>query len=166
MGRTVEVFKPRIDTRYSEDEVVSHAGLRISARILDEVPQFTAESAPNVVGIDEAQFFGDHVVSVVESLLKLGSRVIVSGLDLTYQGKPFHPIPHLLALADEVVKLHAVCARCLGNASRSYRLVESPAESPSDGTNPIFVGGAESYEPRCLACFNKGPYANRTDSAA
>jgi thymidine kinase len=156
MGKSVEVFKPHIDTRYAKSEVVSHAGLRIPARMVDTLPSFTSGSIPEVVGIDEAQFFGEPVVKVVEFLVQCGSRVVVSGLDLTYQGQPFHPMPHLLALADEVTKLRAVCARCLAEASRSFRLAPVLQGEPVNETNPIFVGGAESYEPRCVPCFTKG----------
>lgn len=150
MGRKVEVYKPLLDTRYSLDEVVSHGGLRIPAHVVKDLPAFTG-TLPDVVGIDEGQFFGDSLVPAVHSLLDQGVRVIVSGLDLNSNGVPFEPMPALLALADEVVKLKAVCARCLKEASRSY--LYAPAVPSEDG---ILVGGAESYEPRCLSCFTKG----------
>lgn len=150
MGKRVEVYKPRLDTRYSQDEVVSHGGLRIPAHVVEGLPAFTG-TVPDVVGIDEGQFFGESLVPAVEALLSRGVRVIVSGLDLNSQGKPFEPMPTLLAMADEVVKLRAVCAQCLKEASRSY--LYATVTPSQDG---ILVGGAESYEPRCFACFTRG----------
>lgn len=149
-GRVVCVFKPKIDVRYSTEEIVSHSGLRIDAYVTDTLV-LPAGADPDVVGIDEAQFFGAALIPFVEDCLQKGVRVIASGLDLTFKGEPFHPMPHLLALADDVVKLHAVCARCLKDASRTYRLADHSAT--------VLVGGAESYEPRCLACFPKEGYA-------
>lgn len=151
MGKKVVVFKPLLDTRYAQEEVVSHGGLRIAAHVVEALPSYRPEEAPDVVGIDETQFFGEKVIPAIEALVQQGVRVIASGLDLNFYGQPFEPMPKLFALADEVVKHHAVCNRCMKEASRSYLLVQ-----PKGGEGEILVGGAESYEPRCYSCFLKG----------
>ncbi len=143
-GSKVQAYKPKIDGRYSSSAIVSHAGDQFDATPVDvnELALATAE----VIGIDEIQFFGDRIVSVVQSLLKAGSDIVASGLDLNCWGEPFGPMPTLLCLADDVVKLQAICASCGSGATRTQRRVRSNAE--------ILVGGAESYEPRCLGCFD------------
>ena len=148
--RRVQVFKPRIDDRFSEVEVVSHGGLRLlalavgnSAEILDRT-----EARTEVVGIDEAQFFDAGIVEVARRLADLGKRVIVAGLDQDYLGKPFDPMPALMAEAEEVTKTRAICVRCGAAASRTQRLVES--------TERVVVGAAGLYEARCRRCFEPG----------
>ena len=148
--RRVQVFKPRIDDRFSEVEVVSHGGLRLlavavgnSAEILDRT-----DARTEVVGIDEAQFFDAGIVEVARRLADLGKRVIVAGLDQDYLGKPFDPMPALMAEAEEVTKTRAICVRCGAPASRTQRLVES--------TERVVVGAAGLYEARCRRCFEPG----------
>lgn len=162
-GQKVLVFKPQIDTRYSRSEVISHGGLRVEARIVETLPFLESlgdlwepPTRPDVVAIDEAQFFGLSVPEMVQNYTGLGVRVICSGLDLTYQGRPFPPMPELLAYADEVVKLRSVCARCFEDATRTHRLEPTTPEDLPSGEaplTPILVGGAEAYEPRCLSCY-------------
>lgn len=154
MGKKVVVFKPLLDTRYAQEEVVSHGGLRMQAQVSETLPAYRDEEVPDVVGIDETQFFGEAAVAAIEAMVKQGIRVIASGLDLNFHGQPFEPMPKLFALADEVVKHRAVCNRCMKEASRSYLLI-----TPSGVEGEILVGGAESYEPRCYSCFLKGPQA-------
>jgi thymidine kinase len=146
----VVLFKPRVDNRYDEVKVVSHEGLNADAvpvgsakELLERVPD-----GAHVVGIDEAQFFGDDVVPVAEKLANAGARVIAAGLDQDYRGLPFGPMPALLAVAEYVSKLHAVCAKCGAPASRSQRLVAAEGQ--------LFVGGAAAYEARCRSCFVPG----------
>ncbi|HEY8089637.1 MAG TPA: thymidine kinase [Polyangiaceae bacterium] len=147
--RTV-LFKPRVDNRYDEVKVVSHEGLNAdavpvssAAELLSLIPE--PLSPPLVVGIDEAQFFDDAIVDAAESLASRGARVIAAGLDQDWRGRPFGVMPALLAVAEYVTKLHAVCTRCGGAATRSQRLVASEGQ--------LFVGGAAEYEARCRACF-------------
>ena len=146
----VQVFKPRIDVRYSEVEVVSHGGLRLTAisvksshEILDLV-----DARTDVVGIDEAQFFDAALVDVANRLADLGKRVIVAGLDQDYLARPFEPMPALMAVADEVTKTRAICVRCGAPASRSQRVVAS--------NERVVVGAAGLYEARCRRCFEPG----------
>jgi thymidine kinase len=147
--KLVLLFKPRVDNRYDAVKVVSHEGVDADAipvstpgEILERV-----RSAPGtaVVGIDEVQFFDDTVVGAAESLASGGLRVIVAGLDQDWRGRPFGPVPALMAVAEYVTKLHAVCARCGAPGTRSQRLVAAEGQ--------LFVGGAAEYEPRCRACF-------------
>ncbi len=145
----VLIFKPRIDNRYDAVKVVSHEGLDADAfpvstadEILDRVRRAPSTA---VVGIDEVQFFDDAIVGAAESLASGGIRVIVAGLDQDWRGRPFGPIPALMAVAEYVTKLHAVCARCGAAGTRSQRLVAAEGQ--------LFVGGATEYEPRCRACF-------------
>jgi thymidine kinase len=145
-GLRVEVYKPRIDTRYEGSAVVSHDGLEVEAKWVgpsDWAAPFS--NGAQVVALDEVQFFPEEVVPIIAQAVRRGLRVIAAGLDLTSGEKPFHPVPALLSLADEVVKLQAECCRCGRPASRSQRLV------PVGGT--ILVGGRGTYEPRCLTCF-------------
>jgi thymidine kinase len=143
----VLLFKPRVDDRYDAVKVVSHEGLNAdavpvatAAEILERVAAGTA-----VVGIDEAQFFDDSIVVVAESLAARGIRVIVAGLDQDWRGRPFGSMPALMAVAEYVTKLHAVCARCGAPGTRSQRLVATEGQ--------LFVGGSAEYESRCRACF-------------
>ncbi len=151
--KRVQVFKSHLDDRYAGVyRVSSHDGSEIEAqpvnsslRIAELVRQDT-----QVVGIDEAQFLDDGVVGLVNRLADAGVRVIVAGTDMDFRGEPFGPIPQLLAVAEVVDKLHAICVKCGDLATRNQRLIRgepAPAESPT-----IQVGGAESYEARCRAC--------------
>lgn len=149
--QTTVLFKPRVDNRYDEVKVVSHEGLNADAipvssarELLGLVPAGVA-----VVGIDEVQFFDADIVPAAESLASRGMRVLAAGLDQDWKGMPFGPMPALLAVAEYITKLHAVCARCGGAATRSQRLVAAEAQ--------LFVGGAAEYEARCRACFIPEP---------
>lgn len=143
----VQLFKPRVDDRYDAVKVVSHEGANADALPVSDADELLARVLPatDVVGIDEVQFFDDRVVGAAESLAGRGVRVIVAGLDQDYRGKPFGPIPALMAIAEYVTKLHAVCAVCGAHASRSQRLVAKEGQ--------LFVGGAAAYEARCRRCF-------------
>ena len=143
----VGIFKPSIDIRYHSGKIVSHDENTINATPLKDSKEILAHAEPfNVVGIDEAQFFDEEIVSVCESLANAGKRVIVAGLDMDYTGKPFGPMPALLSVANFVTKLHAVCIKCGGIASYSYRI--------SSNTDQVVLGEKDHYEARCRNCFN------------
>jgi thymidine kinase len=149
----VVLFKPRIDNRYDDVRVVSHEGLKADATAVTssaELRSFVDPKAPpDVVGIDEAQFFDDGIVDAAEALANTGIRVICAGLDQDYRGRPFGPMAALLSIAEYVTKLQAVCQRCGAAACRSQRLIGTEGQ--------LFVGGAADYEPRCRRCFVDGP---------
>jgi thymidine kinase len=143
----VEIFKPKTDTRYDETAVVSHDLNSIHSTPVDHSSAILLYgSNTQVVGIDEAQFFDADLPDVCVKLANKGVRVIIAGLDMDFEGKPFGPIPALMAIADEVIKVHAVCMKCGGPALYSYRLVENK--------NQLLLGEKESYEPRCRVCYN------------
>jgi thymidine kinase len=143
----VQLFKPRLDDRYDAVKVVSHEGMNADAMPVSDANELMARTLAEtaVVGIDEVQFFDPGIVKVAQSLADRGVRVIAAGLDQDYRGEPFGPLAPLLAIAEYVTKLHAVCAQCGAHASRSQRLVASEGQ--------LFVGGAAAYEARCRACF-------------
>ena len=144
-----EIFKPLIDTRYHETEVVSHDANSItSTPVPSSQTILLLSNDVQVVGIDEAQFFDDGLPDVCEQLAANGIRVIIAGLDMDFLGRPFGPIPALLAKAEYITKVHAICVRCGALANHSYRLVESDSK--------VLLGEKESYEPRCRECFVKG----------
>ena len=144
-----EIFKPQIDTRYHETEVVSHDANSItSTPVPSSQTILLLSNDVQVVGIDEAQFFDEGLPDVCEQLAANGIRVIVAGLDMDFLGRPFGPIPALLAKAEYITKVHAICVRCGALANHSYRLVESDSK--------VLLGEKESYEPRCRECFTKG----------
>jgi thymidine kinase len=143
---TVEIFKPRTDTRFDETAVVSHNANSIQSTPVDNSSAILLlGSDVQVVGIDEAQFFDDELPNVCTILANRGVRVIVAGLDMDFKGVPFGPMPKLMAIAESITKVHAVCVRCGNPALYSYRLV------PDEGV--LLLGEKESYEPRCRACF-------------
>lgn len=143
----VEIFKPAIDTRYSDVQVVSHDANAIPSRpVADAADILPLADAADVVGIDEAQFFGDSLVEVCNTLADSGKRVIVAGLDMDYQGRPFGPMPALCAIAEEVTKVHAICVRCGALAYASHRIVE--------GSSRVMLGEKLEYEPLCRQCYN------------
>lgn len=150
----VLLFKPRIDNRYDDVKVVSHEGLKAEATAVSnagELLSFVEQadvSTVHVVGIDEAQFFDEGIVTVADNLANGGVRVICGGLDQDFRGLPFGPMPALMSIAEYVTKLHAVCTRCGAAACRSQRLVGTEGQ--------LFVGGAADYEPRCRRCFVGG----------
>ena len=144
----VEIFKPAIDTRYSEQDVVSHDNNTIHSTPIESsgsILLFTSEI--DVVGIDEAQFFDDGLVHVCNELANQGIRVIVAGLDMDYKGIPFGPIPALCAIADEVTKVHAICVKCGNLAYLSHRTVKNDKR--------VLLGEQDEYEPLCRRCYQK-----------
>src|SRR6056297_3150702 len=142
----VEIFKPKIDVRYSDSDVVSHDSTAIRSTPVDASENLLMYAPGNdVVGIDEAQFFDNNLVRVCNQLANQGVRVIVAGLDMDFQGKPFGPIPHLLSTAEYVTKVHAICLRCGGLAQYSHRVVEND--------ELVVLGEKNEYEPLCRNCF-------------
>jgi thymidine kinase len=142
----VEIFKPAIDTRYSATEVVSHNENAIRSSAIDNSSTILLLSGNiDVIGIDEAQFFDENLVEVCNKLADMGIRVIVAGLDMDFRGAPFGPMPGLLACAEFVTKVHAVCMRCGQIAHFSHRL--------TDTEKLVMLGEKESYEPLCRECF-------------
>ncbi len=144
----VEIFKPRVDARYSEAEVVSHdENTILSTPVENSANILLLSSDVDVVGIDEAQFFDNGLIDVCNRLAEMGIRVIVAGLDMDFKGKPFGPIPGLMAIADYVTKVHAICMRCGSVAQFSHRL----------GKNEklVLLGEREEYEPLCRDCYIK-----------
>jgi thymidine kinase len=146
----VVLFKPRVDNRYDEVKIVTHEGANADAVPVASANELGAlvPNGTHVVGIDEVQFFSDDIVAAAERLANAGARVIVAGLDQDYRGQPFGPVPKLMAVAEYVTKLHAVCAKCGAPASRSQRIAASEGQ--------LFVGGAAAYEARCRRCFTGG----------
>ncbi len=147
----VQIFKPVIDSRYSEGEIVSHSELRIAATTVNSAAEIMAKLDPRteVIGIDEAQFMGTSLVDVAQKLADMGKRVIVAGLDTDYRGVAFEPIPQLMTAAEEVTKLLAICVRCGNPAKHTQRLVASAER--------ILVGAHGTYEARCRRCFEPPP---------
>jgi len=144
----VEIFKPSIDVRYSEEEVVSHEGNSILSTPVDSSASILLMGQESdVVGIDEAQFFDEHIVEVCNELASKGIRVIVAGLDLDFKGQPFGPMPALCAIADDVTKVHAICVRCGALAYVSHRIVA--------GDKQVMLGEKQEYEPLCRECYAK-----------
>lgn len=148
----VEIFKPKTDTRYDETAVVSHDSNSIpSTPVENSSSILLLGTNTQVVGIDEAQFFDDNLPEVCLKLANRGIRVIIAGLDMDFKGKPFGPMPALMAIAEDVTKVHAICVRCGAPASYSFRTVHTDAR--------VLLGEKESYEPRCRECF----YEDYTD---
>ncbi|MBN2470747.1 MAG: thymidine kinase [Anaerolineae bacterium] len=145
----VQVFKPILDNRYAEEKVVSHNGQGLGAEAVDSAARILEQLDPEttVVGVDEAQFFDPDLPAVVDELAGRGVRVILAGLDMDFRGEPFGVMPTLMARAEEVQKLHAICVVCGEEASRTQRLVNG---SPARYDDPvIMVGASEVYEARC-----------------
>ena len=142
----VEIFKPAIDVRYDEIKIVSHDENAIQSTPIDNSQKILLlAQGVDVVGIDEAQFFDDEVANVCDELALRGIRVIVAGLDMDFMGKPFGQMPFLMAKADYVTKLHAICMKCGSIANYSYRIIPSEEQ--------IMLGAKNAYEPRCRLCF-------------
>lgn len=151
----VEIFKPAIDVRYSEEEVVSHDHNSIlSTPIGSSESILLLASDIDVVGIDEAQFFDEGLIEVCNTLAKNGMRVIIAGLDMDYKGVPFGPIPALCAIADDVTKVHAICVKCGALAYLSHRLVANE--------HRVLLGEQGEYEPLCRDCYNKAILADES----
>ena len=153
-GQKIAIFKPKVDVRYSEDNVVSHDLKSVpSTAVSNPTEIFLMDSDVRVVGIDEAQFFDDTLIKVVQTLADRGVRVIVAGLDTDYLGKPFGPMPALMAIAEEVQKVHAICVKCGNLANHSHRLTKDH--------NLVVLGEKDIYEPLCRDCFNKAMAAEK-----
>lgn len=145
----IQVFKPKLDTRYGQEKVASHAGSEFEATPIGTAGEIEKllQDATTVVAIDEAQFFDDEICAIVQRLADRGLCVIVAGLDQDFRGEPFGPMPKLMALAERVDKLHAICMVCGGPASRTQRLIDG---QPARYDDPVVVVGAsELYEARC-----------------
>jgi len=143
-----QIFKPKIDTRYSDTSVVSHDSTSIDSTPVSHASEIlTLINGYEVVGIDEAQFFGDELIDVANTLANQGVRVVIAGLDMDFAGKPFGPIPKLFSVAEYVTKVHAICMRCGALAQYSHRL------TPSEDL--VLLGEKDSYEPLCRTCYNK-----------
>lgn len=148
-NQKTEIFKPLLDTRYDESAIVSHNANSIPSTPVEHASNILLyASEVEVIGIDEAQFFDEELISVAQQLAARGSRVIIAGLDMDYLGKPFGPIPQLLSVAEYVTKVHAICVQCGDLASHSYRTTASDSK--------VLLGEKESYEPRCRHCFSVG----------
>lgn len=146
-NQRVEIFKPQIDVRYSVDEVVSHNSNSINSTPVESSAQILLMATDvDVVGIDEAQFFDEGIVEVCMTLANRGIRVIVAGLDMDYLGNPFGPMPQLMARAEHVDKVHAICVRCGNIAQHSHRLTAND--------KLVVLGEKDTYEPICRHCFN------------
>jgi thymidine kinase len=143
----VQIFKPAIDERYALDHIVSHSDLKIRSEGVKDATEMMArvELRTEIIGIDEAQFLGTGIIDAVVKLADMGKRVIIAGLDTDYLGRPFHPMPELLAVADEITKTLAICMQCGNPAKHTQRLVASE--------DLIVVGAAGMYEARCRRCF-------------
>jgi thymidine kinase len=143
----VQVFKPVIDVRYSQEHIVSHSEMRHESATVSTAAELLSriEKGTEVVGIDEGQFFDNELVAVANELARRGLRVIIAGLDQDYTGKPFEPMPQLLAIAEYITKTHAICVRCGQPANYSQRTFESEER--------VAVGANDKYEARCRRCF-------------
>lgn len=151
----VEIFKPQIEVRYSATDVVSHDNNAIASTPIGTAQNILLMTSDvDVVGIDEAQFFDESIVDVCSILAEQGLRVIVAGLDIDFKGVPFGAMPHLMAIADDVTKVHAICVRCGEPAYVSHRLVDEDRQ--------ILTGATDIYEPICRHCFNKIKQKNLT----
>jgi thymidine kinase len=148
-NQRVEIFKPKVDTRYDDVKVVSHdANFILSTPVASSTLLLELTDGVNVVGVDEAQFFDEQLPDVCQKLALRGIRVIVAGLDMDFRGKPFGPMPNLLAVAEYITKVHAICQHCGNLATHSYRL--------SQEDNTVVLGEKETYEPRCRTCYHMG----------
>lgn len=148
--KRVQVFKPAIDDRYADDEIVSHGDQRMKSEVVNGAQDILAKLdwRTQVVGIDESNFFGPDLVDIASQLADSGKQVIIAGLDTDYLGRPFPPMPDLLCMAESITKTLAICMRCANPAKHTQRLVES--------YDLIVVGAAGMYEARCRRCFEPG----------
>lgn len=152
-NQKVEIYKPRVDTRYDSAKVVSHdENFILASPIDDSIKILNAGDDVTVVGIDEAQFFDEGLIANAQKLALAGKRVIIAGLDMDFRGRPFGPIPGLLAVAEYITKVHAICSHCGNIATHSYRL--------SEENSTVVLGEKDKYEPRCRSCYNMGNILN------
>ena len=152
-NQKVEIFKPKIDTRYDENAVVSHdANSILSTPIAHSSKMLEFADSVDVVGVDEAQFFDEELTNVCQALALKGIRVIIAGLDMDYLGKPFGQVPNLLAVAEYITKVHAICQHCGNLATHSYRLASDEGQ--------VVLGEKDSYEPRCRTSYHMGNILN------
>lgn len=152
-NQKVEVFKPLVDTRYDEEQVVSHdANMLLSTPINSSKKMLGFLEGVNVVGVDEAQFFDMELPDVCQEMALRGVRVIVAGLDMDFKGKPFGPMPNLLAVSEYITKVHAICSHCGNLATHSYRLTTNQST--------VMLGEKDFYEPRCRTCYQMGNILN------
>lgn len=152
-NQKVEIFKPKKDTRYDDVQVVSHDENSIhSIPVENSTDIFQHVKEIDVIGIDEAQFFDEELVSVCQRLAIKGKRVIIAGLDMDFRGNPFGPMPALLAVAEYITKVHAICPHCGNLATHSYRL--------SEEAETVVLGEKDKYEPRCRVCYEMGNILN------
>ena len=143
----VQIFKPNVDSRFSDDHIVSHSDMKMKSQLVGkavEIPELV-DGRTQVIGIDEAQFFDLELVAVCNRLADMGKRVIVAGLDQDYRGRPFDPMPQLLSIAEYITKTLAICMRCGAPANRTHRTVNNAER--------VLVGATDSYEARCRLCF-------------
>lgn len=148
-NQQVVIFKPKIDTRYGSEKVVSHdENSLMAAPIAKSISILEIESSTDVVGIDEAQFFDQDIVLHAQELARRGKRVIIAGLDMDFRGDPFGPMPNLLAVAEYITKVHAICNHCGNLATHSYRFVADDAT--------VVLGEKDLYEARCRNCYSMG----------
>jgi thymidine kinase len=144
----VQIFKPVIDARFSENHIVSHSEMRLESQLVSSASEILVltDLETEVIGIDEGQFFDQELARVVNQLADQGKRVVVAGLDMDYLGRPFGPVPQLMAIAEDVTKMRAICMRCGSAASYTQRLIPSRER--------VVVGAAGAYEARCRQCFD------------
>lgn len=144
----VQSFKPAIDLRYSEEHIVSHSEMKLASQLVTSTREIleSVTSETEVVGIDEGQFFDADLVNVANQLAAEGKRVIIAGLDMDYLGRPFEPMPLLLAIAEDITKTRAICMQCGSPATYTQRLIASRER--------VVVGASDAYEARCRACFD------------
>ena len=144
----VQIFKPLLDNRFSEDHIVSHSDMKLKSQLVANANEILeqVDGRTQVIGIDEGQFFDMQLVSVCNKLADMGKRVIVAGLDQDYRGRPFDSMPQLLAISEYITKTLAICVRCGGPANRTQRMVEN--------SDRMLVGAGDLYEARCRLCFD------------
>ncbi|MGM9742875.1 MAG: thymidine kinase [Candidatus Cryptobacteroides sp.] len=155
-NQKIEIFKPEVDTRYSDMDVVSHDLHSIPCTpVKDPARMLETSEDTQVIGIDEAQFFDDSLINVAQELANRGKRVIIAGLDTDFKGKPFGPIPALMAVAEDVQKVHAICVKCGNLANHSHRLTKSH--------KLVVLGEKDVYEPLCRQCYNEAIAAEKAE---
>ena len=161
-NKKIIVFKPKIDNRYSKDEVASHAGSKVKSHPISKAEEiFKYLKDEEIIAIDEVQFFDEQIIDICEYLANNGKRVMVAGLDMDFRGEPFKPMPKLLAVSEHITKLQAVCSVCGSPSSRTQRLING---EPAKVDDPIILVGAnESYEPRCRAHHIVAPSENEKE---